>query len=241
LKSRNIYFLNWNDNKCFISDLPEKDALISFLEEERLKGYYGTSPGAEDMHSFQTICKVKIEIAVQSWFNDKKFLLHFVVAVGIFLLSFYFFSYVIRDPLPLVDEIILSLILAVLGWHRLSNQEVHSEKALLKKQELIEAMNRIPFENADYLKQIELYLEKLSAMKPDDLESLEKEKTTPLFFNSYSREMTDFRKALDRYLKEGRSGIFSLFKRKQSEKKDVKPQELYFLYNQLSDYLLNRP
>ena len=182
LKHRNIYFLHWNSNRCFIANPPAKAALIDFLENEDIRGYYGSSPSAEDMQSFQANWKVKIDLAVRAWFNDSKFILHFILATGIFLLSFYFLSYVIRDPLPLVDEIVLSLILAALGWYRLVNQDVQSEKALLKKQELTHSLNRIPFERVDFLKQVELYLEKIASMSRTEKAEYIKEGGVPLFF-----------------------------------------------------------
>ena len=106
---------------------------------------------------------------------------------GIFLISFYFLSYVVRDPIPLVDEILISLGLALLGWYRLKNQEVNSEQALLKKQELNQILNRIPFESAEYLNQIELYLEKLSSMKESEKTGYAEGRSfSPVFQHLYS-------------------------------------------------------
>ena len=229
MKPRNIYFLHWNSNKCFLSNLPEKAELINFLEEENIKGYYGSSPDTEDMLYFQTEGKVKVEMAVRSWYNDSRFLLYFILSIGIFLLSFYFLSYVIRDPLPLVDEIVLSSVFAILGWHRLKNQDVHSEKALLKKQELIQFLNRIPFESAPFLKQVELYLEKVSLMKKTEVDQMLAEGTMPLFFNTYGSEVQDLRKALEGSLKR---------KKKRKQNKPDYP-ELKILLSQINNYIKN--
>ena len=240
MKNRNIYFLHWNNNRCFIANPPAKAALIDFLENEDIKGYYGSSPSAEDMQNFQANWKVKIDLAIRAWFNDSKFILHFILATGIFLLSFYFLSYVIRDPLPLVDEIVLSFLLALLGWHRLANQDVQSEKALLKKQELTDYLNRIPFESVEFLKQVELYLEKIGSMSGVEKSDFIREGSVPLFFNSYSQEMMDFRKALEGFLKDQNSrGPGRLTKKKRmSQKEDL--SDLIFLFKQLSEYLKNR-
>lgn len=239
MKDRNIYFLHWNTHKCFISDLPEKSDLIEFFENEAIKGLYGTSPDTEDLQSFQSEWKVKVDLAVRSWFNDSKFLLHFTLATCIFLLSFYFLSYVIRDPLPLVDEIVLSLILGILGWYRLSNQEVHSEKALVKKQELIQSLNSISFESGDFLKQVELYLEKVSSMNRDEVLDMMKEGATPLFFNTYTQEMIAFRKALENHLKKNRFSGKSLFRKKGTASVEIYP-EMQILFDQLTVFLKSR-
>lgn len=239
MKDRNIYFLHWNTHKCFLCDLPEKSELIEYLENEKIQGQYGSSPGTEDLQSFQGEWKVKIDLAVRSWFNDSRFLLHFILATGIFLLSFYFLSYVVRDPLPLVDEIVISLVLSFLGWYRLSNQEVHSEKALLIKQELIQSLNRIPFESAEFLKQVELYLEKLSTMKKDEVVHMIKEGATPLFFNTYSQEMIELRKALGNHLKKNRTSPMNLLRKKRTASPESYP-EMQILFDQLTVFLKNR-
>ncbi|OQY33871.1 MAG: hypothetical protein B6241_06565 [Spirochaetaceae bacterium 4572_59] len=238
MKDRNIYFLHWNTNKCFISDLPEKSELIEYFENGAIKGQYGSSPDTEDLQSFQSEWKVKIDLAVRSWFNDSKFLLHFILATAIFLLSFYFLSYVIRDPLPLVDEIVLSLVLSILAWFRLSNQEVHSEKALVKKQELTQSLNSISFENGAFLKQVELYLEKVSSMERNEVLEMMKEGATPLFFNTYSQEMIDFRKALGNHLKKSRFSVGRLFRKKGTVLLETYP-ELQILFDQLTVFLKN--
>ena len=237
MKNRNIYFLHWNNNRCFIANPPVKAAFVDFLEDGDVKGYYGSSPSAEDMQGFQANWKVRIDLAVRAWINDSKFILHFILATGIFLLSFYFLSYVIRDPLPLVDEIVLSSVLALLGWYRLVNQDVQSEKALLKKQELNQSLNRIPFESADFLKQVELYLEKIGSMSRVERDDLIREGSVPLFFNSYSQEMIDFRKALEGYLKD-RKGKF--LKKNMGSVKEDHLSDLQVLYKQISEYLKSK-
>ncbi len=239
MKPRGIYFLNWNSHKCFIADFPQKSQLIEFLEDENFKGYYGSSPGAEDMKEFQSLGKVKIEMALRAWYNDSRFLIHFILTTGIFLLSFYFLSYIIRDPLPLVDEIVLSLVLALLGWYRLNNQDLQSEKVLLKKQGLIQALDRIPFEKSPFLVQVELYLEKLSTMKIEEIDRMLEEGATPLFFNTFKDETVDFRKALDCYFSRSRKKRF--FSKKSVTAETVLDlKELKVLKKQLNSFVINR-
>ncbi len=240
MKPTNIYFLHWNANKCFIADFPEKSGLLDALENESFQGYFGTSPDPEDMQEFQRIGKVRIELAVRAWFNDSRFLLHFLLATGIFLLSYYFLSYVVRDPLPLVDEIVLSLVLAVLGWYRLSNQEVHSEKAQLKKQDMIQLFDRIPFEKSPFLEQVELYLEKLSSMKESDVDQMLKEGATPIFFNSFSDETYNFRMALEKYFKKTRSFPFRRAGKKTEPVRELSERELKILLKQLNNFVISK-
>lgn len=227
MKPRPIYFLHWNDRKAFLCDFPRKEALISRLEEENFQGCYGTPPETEDLEQFRRVCKVKIELAVRDWFNEKKALIHLALGAGIFLFSFYFLSYVIRDPLPLVDELLLSTFLGGLGWFRLSRQEVRSEEALIKKQELNGYADRIPFAPGEYLKQTELHLERIAGLGKEERETLIREEE-PLFFTGYSREMLDLRRALGARLKE---------KRRKASFPLEGEEELRILYAQLNRFL----
>ena len=240
MKPCKIYFLNWNGNKAFIADYPKKSKLLESLENDSFQGYFGTSPGTEEMQEFQSLGKVRIDMAVRAWFNESRFLLHFILATGIFLLSFYFLSYVIKDPLPMVDEIIISSVLGILGWYRLNNQELQSEKALLKKQDMIQSFNRIPFNKSDFLEQAELYLEKVAAMKDEEIGQMLKEGATPLFFNTFSEETYDFRLALENFLSGKKR--FPLPPRKQNrmEISEVSEGELKILLKQLNGYVINR-
>lgn len=241
MKERKVYFIHWNNRRLFLNDRYGKTDLMNHLEEENIRGYYGSAPGTEEMAGFQTELQVKADMAVNRWINDSRFIIHFLMATGIFLVSFYFLSYVIQDPLPLVDEIVISLVLGFLGWHRLNNQNIQSEKANRKKLELKQLISRIPFEQSEFLNQVELYLEKISDMKEGEVRTMLQEGSVPLFFTTSGSELMDFHQCLASSLGKSRRAFpFFSGKTKKKENSPAESGELLILSRQLSDYYKNQ-
>jgi hypothetical protein len=63
-----------------------------------------------------------------------------------------------------------------------------------------------------------------------------REGASPLFFNTYTQEMMEFRKALEVYLKNGGFSLKRIFRGKQTP---PAAPELRLLYRQLTDFLKN--
>lgn len=193
---KDIYFLKWKDHTLYLSEHEDKK-MLDALEEEELRICYGSQLSEEDNNSIKTEMKAGIETAVNKWINDSRFVVHLLMAAAVFLVSFYFLSYVVRDPLPLVDEIVLSLFLGGLAMYRLKNQQYQSEKVIHRKLELEQYLGNIAMEKMEYLTQLELYLEKLADMESLELKKLLESGAVPLFFTSEKKNLLKIIKAID--------------------------------------------
>jgi DNA-dependent RNA polymerase auxiliary subunit epsilon len=160
---KNVIYLKWKDKKLVLNECTPQN-LIEHLSEENMKVSFSESISDEDLDYIKTELKIDIENSVNSWINDSRFVFHLLISAGVFLVSYYFFSYVIRDPLPLVDEIVLSLLIAGFSWYRLKNQQYKSDTVIHKKVEIEQYLADIPYNSSDFLVQVELYLEKLASM-----------------------------------------------------------------------------
>ena len=118
------------------------------------------------------------------------------MSAGVFLVSYYFLSYVVRDPLPFVDEIVISAVLGVLAYFRLNNQENKSDKAVGRKLELEQSLADISCESSPFLSEVELYLEKLAAMDGNERKELSESGGVPVFFSSDKKQLVRLYKAL---------------------------------------------
>ncbi|MDC7232115.1 MAG: hypothetical protein PQJ58_02695 [Spirochaetales bacterium] len=205
---KTIYYLKWKDQSALFSDL-DHQSLISALDEEDLRICYGSSLTEEDKNSINIEMKTAVETAVNRWINDSRFLIHLLMAAGVFLVSYYFLSYVIRDPLPVIDEIILSILLGALAWYRLKNQEHQSERAINRKLELGQFLSAMPMEQTELLEQIELHLENLADMNPVEVKKLIRSGAVPVFFTTEKKKLMKIVMAADVYRKKRR------FSRKQ--------------------------
>ncbi|MDC7240689.1 MAG: hypothetical protein PQJ50_10045 [Spirochaetales bacterium] len=198
-----IYYLRWKDRSLYLCEL-EGENFLGPLEREDLRVLCGTQPEEEDINSVKNQMKLSIEKAVNSWINDSKFLLHILMAAGVFLVSFYFLSYVVRDPLPLVDEIILSALLGGLAFYRLTNQQYQSEKAIQRKLEMEQYLTSLSVEKSPFLEQVELYLEKLADMDEGEVKKIIDSGAVPAFFTSDRKDMLKLIKAAEQYKKKTR-------------------------------------
>jgi len=222
---KDIFFLKWKDHKLYLSEHDDK-VFIDALEEEEIRICYGSQLNEDDNAYLKTEMKTTIGIGVNRWINDSRFIVHLLMAAAVFLVSYYFLSYVIRDPLPMIDEIILSLILAALAWYRLKNQDYQSEKVIHRKIELEQFLGNINMQKMDYLNQVELYLEKLSDMDYGESKKLIDSGAVPVFFTSEKKHLLKLVKSIDRYKRKSR---FSKNKGMPSELNELSKQIRSFL------------
>lgn len=222
---KDIFFLKWKDHKFYLSE-HEENIFLESLEEDELRICYGSQLFEDDNIFIKTELKTTIGTAVNKWINDSRFVAHLLMSAAVFLISFYFLSYVIRDPLPMIDEIILSLLLGGLAWYRLKNQDYHSEKVVHRKIEFEQYLSSIKMEQMDYLKQIELYLEKLSDMESAELKKLLDSGAVPVFFTSEKKNLLKIVKSIEKYKK-----------KRKLRKNGTIPKELNELSKQIRSFL----
>ena len=218
---KNIYHLKWNNNSRIFTEQKDQE-LINSLENDDIRLLYGSRLTEEEQRSLNTSLKVIIEKGVNRWISDSRFLLHCIMSAGVFLVSYYFLSYVIRDPLPVIDEIIISLVLGILAYFRLNTQEYKSEKALDRKLQLEQSLSEMPRETSSFLSDVELYLEQLADMDESQRMDITKSGGVPVFFSSERKQLLRLYKAA------GSSG-------KKIRRND--PPELKTFLTQIRDYL----
>lgn len=109
-----------------------------------------------------------IEGAVKSWVMEVRFIPRFIMSAAVFLLAFLFLAFVIPDPIPLVDEILIGAGLAIVAYFLLGRRDQRSNLALRTRVELRTAVDRIVFEEDPFVKEVE------EALQQNESESREK-------------------------------------------------------------------
>ncbi len=218
---KHIYYLKWQEHSYIFTEGKDLE-IIGELDREELDIYYGSRFSEEDLRYVKNSLKISIEKGVNRWISDSRFILHCIMSAGVFLVSYYFLSYVIRDPLPVIDEIVLSTILAVLAYFRLNNQEYKSDKALGRKLELEQSLADISCHSSTLISEVELYLEKMRHMNDSEQRELSESGGVPVFFSSRRKELVNLYKAINR---------------SRRKKRLSWPAELKALMRQIRDYL----
>jgi len=135
---------------------PEK--LVQCLENDEIKGRYGAEPRAEALTMLKNDFYRTVEVAVRHWLSDVRFIPKFLLSAVLFLVTYFFLALVIRDPVPLIDEIAISLGVSVLAYFLLGRRDMKSEMAAKKRIALRTAVDRITFEESDFVRYLETSL-----------------------------------------------------------------------------------
>ncbi|NLZ77715.1 MAG: hypothetical protein GX911_07090 [Spirochaetales bacterium] len=78
----------------------------------------------------------QIDFAVDRWIQDKRYVPRLLFSALAFMLSYLFFSLVVRDPLPMIDELLISGALAIFVWVSLARRDTRSILAQENRQRL---------------------------------------------------------------------------------------------------------
>jgi len=110
-----------------------------------------------------------IEYAVGQWIMDKRYVPRLLVCAGVFLVVYFFGSLVVRDPIPMIDELAVSIIVSVVFWKYLSRRDVASAIAVKEKGLLKDKASDMRVEITPALVEVENFLSHMEAMEHGEL------------------------------------------------------------------------
>ncbi|HKK48869.1 MAG TPA: hypothetical protein VJ932_07205 [Alkalispirochaeta sp.] len=112
-----IYHLSRRDGTAlFVHPLTKPGSMLQQAEHTDLTGRYGREPRVESITMLRNELYRRIDHDVRDWSNERRFIPRFLIAAGLFLVAYLFMALVIRDPLPIVDEILIGLGVGVFGF-----------------------------------------------------------------------------------------------------------------------------
>jgi hypothetical protein len=142
----------------FLHPFRKSDKLFQVLEKAEICGHYGTEPRVESLTLFRNELYRLVEAEVKRWVTDARFIPRFILSAVIFLLSYLFLSFVVRDPLPILDELAISLALSIVGYILLGRRDLKSESALKKRIALRSKVDTIVFTESEFVRRLETAL-----------------------------------------------------------------------------------
>lgn len=232
-----------NGTPLFLHPFNKQTNLFKVMEKERMNGLYGAEPRIESLTLFRNELYRMVEKEVRDWVSDARFIPRFLMSAAAFILTYLFVSFVIRDPIPVLDEIAISSGVAILAYILLGRRDLRSEMALKKRISLRNRVDSIVFNESDFIKRIEDFLGAAEAMSPDELAaSLRNEEKTIMPDEHRARaqrlvqylssrfDRRDFRRQ-ERRLLRGDGTLDRAFKKWADQKKVDLP--LFALYLQL--------
>ncbi len=142
----------------FCHPFPSQAKFIETVVSSRIVGLYGEEPRVESLSLLRNDLYRRMETALKLWILDLKFVPRFLLAAGTFLLVYFFMSYVIRDPLPMIDELLFGLGGAAGVYYLLGRRYLDSDLVSGKRIELRTAVDGIAFAESEFVRKIESIL-----------------------------------------------------------------------------------
>jgi len=153
----------------FLHPFGTPDKFVSGLERSDVEGRYGMEPRVEALTMFRNDLYRQIEIGVKNWLSDARFVPKFLISSLIFVVVYFFMSFVVRDPLPVIDEIAIGLAASVGAFLLLGRRDMNSKAATQKRLDLRVIVDRITFRESAFVKQVEEALHRNEAGSIDEV------------------------------------------------------------------------
>ncbi len=100
--------------EIYLHPFEEFDKIIAKGGTFQVEGKYGEEPVIESITAFRNTLYRIVEESVNNWITESRFIPRFLSSAAFFLLVYFFLSFVIRDPIPMIDEIAGGIAAAVL-------------------------------------------------------------------------------------------------------------------------------
>lgn len=165
-----IFHLYRKDGRAlFLHPFDEAEVVLSLDKMDEVCGKYGQEPRVESLTLFRDDLYQAVDSAVMSWIQDRRFIPNLFYSAGVFLVLYFVFSFGIRDPILMVDE----LILAVAGtagfyWYRLRKDRIRPQAVELAD-ELKTKIDRIEFREDSFVKEVEGLLHRFESISGERL------------------------------------------------------------------------
>ena len=134
---------------------------VTAIEKNEVFGFFGNYPDMERINQVKGKLYILGEEGSRIHLGEKTFYIRFGLSVLIFLVLFYFLVYLVPDPIPIVDELAISLTGSILFSHWYRRRTEKGPRMVQMKMDVKGNIDRIEFKESQLLKQIELYLETL--------------------------------------------------------------------------------
>lgn len=111
----------------------------------------------------------QIDRGINRFIQDKKYFPRLFLSALVFLVVYFFFSYTVRDPIPIIDEFILATAGAIITWLFMEKKALSSDISIKRKLELKQRQNEAVLTIENDVEVVENYLDELRSINVLDL------------------------------------------------------------------------
>ncbi|MFA7671317.1 MAG: hypothetical protein WCY53_03565 [Sphaerochaetaceae bacterium] len=158
-KGENLYLSPYVDSR-------ETD---KWREDEELKWLASTGLTTQEKDGTLYLLYSEIDKGVDRWILDKRYIPRLLISAVVFLIVYFFFALAVRDPIPVIDELLLGLAAAIGVATYLTKRDKKGDLAMKKRMVLKQNAMRSQFLIDEKVSVVEKYLDKLSNLEVLDL------------------------------------------------------------------------
>lgn len=162
-----------------------------------LEGRYASEPGPGEAELIRTVLHEELEKGLRKDTLDRGFYLRLVISAGVFLVLYLFLSIVIRDPVPLVDELLVGGLGAFAAWFALERRALSSEDLALRSAYLRRTLDAAIFRPSLAAKYLEEFLQDVETLDPERLAEYPASPGGEGFSDEESRDLAELANALE--------------------------------------------
>ncbi len=150
---------------------PFEDAKLSskWVVENPITWYASTNLTSQEKDRALYTLYSQIDRGVDRWVVDARYVPRLLISAAVFLIVYFFFALAIRDPIPVIDELVLGLAAAIGTGVFLSRRDKKSDMAVRRRLELKQAALRSEFALLEGLEKLEDYLSDMLRFETLDL------------------------------------------------------------------------
>jgi hypothetical protein len=161
------HFARRDGTPLFLHPFLKPGSTLEITSTTELQGKYGAEPRVESLTLLRNDLYRRIESDVRTWINERRFIPRFLISSAVFMLVFLFMSLVLRDPIPIVDEFLVSGGLAVFTYLVVGRRFEHSRTAGDVRVMLRSKVDGVVFTESPFVREVEELLHYLEERSED--------------------------------------------------------------------------
>lgn len=181
-----------NGDPLLIHPFRRQGSTFSLLSAPEIRGFYGREPRVESLTMLRNNMYRRIEEDVRDWIAEKRFMPRFLSGAAVFLVTYLVLSLVVRDPIPMVDELLVATGASLGTYFVLGRRDMRSEEASKRRIALRNKVDGVVFTGSDFVQELETTLQRYEGIpRKELLESLNTAKAEPIWAE-HGEEATRF-------------------------------------------------
>ncbi len=110
-----------------------------------------------------------IDFYVDRWIQDKQYIPRLLICAVVFMVTYFFMSLAIRDPIPMLDEMLVSSGLTLFCWIALAKRDTRSSVARQRRYELKGQAGSPDYQQLESLFVLEAFLQDIASLDMQDV------------------------------------------------------------------------